>query len=346
MRKFNKYKDCIEYLFSLERAGIKYDLKNITYLLTHLGNPERRFKSIHIAGTNGKGSVASMINSILIEKKVKTGLYTSPHIKDFRERILVNGKKIDKNFILEFTNSMKNIIAKIQSSFFEITTAMAFYYFTENNVEFAVIEAGLGGRLDSTNIIKPLISVITTVSIDHSEYLGNTIKQIAKEKAGIIKKNIPCVIGNIKGEALRTIQNKCKKKNSLLIKSSIKNNFTVIERKENKIKLKYLNRNSLLNIPLTGDFQIYNIKTVLSVMNLLSEKGLIKVNFNDIKKGIQNVINNSGFYGRFQLISKKPFVVIDVSHNQEGINQIRKSELPLLKYHYLYLRTFISYICR
>ena len=181
--EYKSYEKCVKYLYSLERVGIKYDLKNIKSLLRFLGNPEKNFKSVHIAGTNGKGTVASIINSYLIELKYKTGLYTSPHIKDFRERILVNGKMIPQKYVIDFTNKIYDLTQKILPSFFEATTAMAFQYFSDCGIEYAVIEAGLGGRLDSTNILKPELSIITSISIDHTEYLGNTVEKIAFEKA-------------------------------------------------------------------------------------------------------------------------------------------------------------------
>ena len=193
--KFRNYNKCIEYLFGLERAGIKYNLKNISSLLKYLKNPQRNFKSIHIAGTNGKGSVSSILNSVLIEKGFKTGIYTSPHIRDFRERILVNGKFISKKFILDFTNKIHPEIERIKPSFFEVTTAMAFEYFSQKKVDYAVVETGLGGRLDSTNVMMPVVSVITSIGIDHVEFLGKTIKKISYEKAGIIKKNTPVIVG-------------------------------------------------------------------------------------------------------------------------------------------------------
>ena len=189
--EYKSYEKCVKYLYSLERVGIKYDLKNIKSLLRFLGNPEKNFKSVHIAGTNGKGTVASIINSYLIELKYKTGLYTSPHIKDFRERILVNGKMIPQKYVIDFTNKIYDLTQKILPSFFEATTAMAFQYFSDCGIEYAVIEAGLGGRLDSTNILKPEVSIIPSISIDHTEYLGNTVEKIAFEKAGM-KSNDLC----------------------------------------------------------------------------------------------------------------------------------------------------------
>ena len=218
--KFRSYSECIDYLFALERAGIKYNLNNIKKLSKASSDPHKKYKSIHIAGTNGKGAAASMISSVLQESKYKTGLYTSPHIKDFRERIRVNGKVIPKSYVVKFTEKHYKLIEKIKPSFFEATTAMAFKYFADSKVDFAVIECGLGGRLDSTNIIVPEISVITSISIDHSEYLGNTIKQITFEKSGIIKRNIPCVTGSLSVYSKNIIKKLCSRRNSLFIDSS------------------------------------------------------------------------------------------------------------------------------
>lgn len=321
MKKFISYNKCVDYLFSLERAGIKYDLKNINLILDKLGRPEKSFKAIHIAGTNGKGSVSAMINSVLMESGFKTGLYTSPHILDFRERILVDGKLISKKFIIGFTNQLISLIEKIKPSFFEVTTALAFEYFREKQVKFAVIEAGLGGRLDSTNVLKPIIEIITSVSIDHTNFLGNTIEKITKEKAGIIKKNSVCVIGSVSEKSKKIIRQVCKKQNAKLIDSS-KTNI------------------SNLHLPLIGNYQKHNLRTaaasLIEVFNEISEqKKNVKIK-NNIKRGLRNVIANSNFHGRFELISNNPKIIIDVSHNEQSLKNLA-GNLKQVKYKKLYV---------
>ena len=326
--KFTNYEKCIDYLFNLERRGIKYNLKNITSLLKTLNNPERNFKSVHIAGTNGKGSVSSIINSVLIEKGFKTGLYTSPHIKDFRERILINGSMISKKFILDFVNKLSGEIEKIKPSFFEVTTALAFEYFSFRKVKYAVIETGLGGRLDSTNVLMPVVSVITSIGIDHTEFLGNTIKSISTEKAGIIKTNVPVVSGKVTDESGKVFKNIAKEKNAALLFAD--NNYKVkiinSDEKGFKFNLKGSERSyENFYFPVPGDYQINNIKTSVTALDLISNKENIvfdKVNF---KNGFKNLRINSNLYGRFELISKDPKIVIDVSHNLQGIKNISEN---------------------
>ena len=231
--KFINYNKCISYLFNLERAGIKYDLKNITTLLNFLGNPQNQYPTVHIAGTNGKGSVSSIINSVLIESGYKSGLYTSPHITDFRERISVNGKLISKDFIISTVNKLYRLVQKTGPSFFEVTTAIAFEYFRYMKVDAAVIETGLGGRLDSTNVIKPVLSVITAISIDHTEMLGKSIEKITMEKGGIIKKNTPVIVGHVPVKSEKILKEIAAKKNSEITLIRNGKGFMIIDRKEN-----------------------------------------------------------------------------------------------------------------
>ena len=331
--KFASFKECIPYLFNLERAGIKYDLKNISTLLRYLGNPQEKFKSIHIAGTNGKGSVSSMINSVLIEKGFKTGLYTSPHLIDFRERILVNGKQVQAKFILDTVNILYKEIERIKPSFFEVTTAMAFEYFKKRRVDYAVVETGLGGRLDSTNILNPVLSVITSLSIDHIEFLGNEIGKITYEKGGIIKKNVPVVTGNITGESEKILRKIAKEKNAEILFSSKKNIIKINKRTEKGLffdvnnKYKYKN----LFIPLIGDYQVNNIKTFFTAIEQLNKFDNTKINSAEIKKGFLNIRTNSNFYGRFDILSLRPKIIADVSHNLQAIKNIRNN-LSYFKY--------------
>ncbi|MBK8552737.1 MAG: hypothetical protein IPL53_17400 [Ignavibacteria bacterium] len=320
---FNTYNQCIQYLFNLERAGIKYDLRNIKLLLKFSGNPQNYYKSIHIAGTNGKGSVSSIINSYLIEKGIRTGIYTSPHIKDFRERILVNGKLVSKRFIVEITNKYYQEIERIKPSFFEVTTAIAFEYFREKKVNYAVIETGLGGRLDATNILKPVLSVITSLSIDHVDYLGKNIVKITQEKGGIIKKNIPVIVGKVPDVSEKILRKIAKENGSEIILSSDTNKLKITGRNEKGFYSDAKGKYSRLFFPVIGDYQKYNIKTFLSVIDLLKKNEKINYTQKDISETFKNLKANSNFYGRFSLVSVSPKIVIDVSHNLQAIQNIR-----------------------
>jgi dihydrofolate synthase / folylpolyglutamate synthase len=338
MKKITAYGKCIEYLIGLERAGIKYDLKNIRTLLKFLGNPEKKFKSVHIAGTNGKGSVASVINSVLIESGYKTGLYTSPHINDFRERILINGNLITEKFVIDFTNRLYDLIEEIKPSFFEATTAMAFDYFAEQKADYAVIEAGLGGRLDSTNVLKPVISVITGISIDHTEYLGDTIEKIAYEKAGIVKSKIPCVTGGMEAAAKKVITDKCRTMKSSILDAEKTAKVKIVKREEDfmEIEFGYDREKIRIKYPVTGSYQIHNIKTALTALGEIGRREKILFSGSELKSGFENVKKNSKFYGRFQRIGANPKIVIDVSHNVQGIRNI-KENLKYFKYRKLYV---------
>jgi dihydrofolate synthase/folylpolyglutamate synthase len=325
---FTDYNKTIDYLFKLERRGIKYNLNNIKKLLSFLNNPEKKFKSIHIAGTNGKGSVSSILNSILIEKGFRCGLYTSPHITDFRERILVNGEWASKKFIIDFTNKINSLIKKIEPSFFEVATAMAFEYFSKRKVDYAVIETGLGGRLDSTNVLMPELSLITTIAIDHVDFLGDTIEKIAYEKAGIIKKNIPVVTGNLKPAALTEIKKKTEKTKSILINSSLKK-IKITKRSEKGLDFNF--EDQKFNFPVIGDYQLNNLRAALTAIQALSEKNDLPFSKAVIQRGLSNIKNNSNFYGRFDILQQSPKIVTDVSHNEQAFENI-SANLKYLKY--------------
>jgi dihydrofolate synthase/folylpolyglutamate synthase len=334
--KFDSYSQCIEYLFNLERRGIKYDLRNIRSLLTILDNPERTYKTIHVAGTNGKGSVSSIIYSYLIESGIRAGLNTSPHIKDFRERIICGRRKITRSFILDFANRMYEHIEKIKPSFFEATTAMAFDYFRHCGVETAVIETGLGGRLDSTNVVDPVVSVITGIAVDHVHFLGNTIEGIAGEKAGIIKKRKPVVIGKLPGEARRVIIAKANKEKAELIDSWKSVKAKILERNENGFNFSLGNISETFSFPEIGDFQLINIKTAYSALRIICEEQGILFDTDTFSKSLTNISRNSQLHGRFELVSGNPKIVIDVSHNLEAIKNLKKN----LKY-FRYKKLFI-----
>jgi len=334
---FKNYEKCIEYLFGLERGGIKYNLNNIRKLSRLSSNPEKYFKSIHVAGTNGKGSVASVINSLLTEKGFVTGLYSSPHINDFRERIIVNRKFIEKNFILDYVNRFRIDIEKIKPSFFEVTTAIAFSYFYFKKVDYAVIETGLGGRLDATNIIKPLVSVITSIGIDHVEFLGSKIEHIAKEKAGIIKSKVPVVAGNVPENCGKIISAVSRKNKSELIFSSRKYKIRIIKKSESGFKfLLSGRRNGKFFFPLIGDYQKHNLKTALTALDVLCDKENLEFSNAEIDLALKNIKKNSNLIGRFEIISRRPYIITDVSHNAQAVRNFR-GNLKYFKYSKLYV---------
>ena len=298
------YKRSVEYLFQrlpmYQRSGIaayKKDIGNIIKACKILNNPEKKIKTIHIAGTNGKGSTAHMLASILQEAGYKTGLYTSPHLKDFRERIKINGKTIDKKYIINFIKENQLEFEKINMSFFEFTVAMAFNYFTESKVDIAIIETGLGGRLDSTNIINPELSIITNIGLDHTNLLGNTIEKIAFEKAGIIKKNTPIIIGRKQDKTKEIFKSIAKEKNA---------------------KLYYNDNPKNITTDVKGDYQNENIGTAIKAIEVLNWN----ISNEQINKGINNILKNTGLEGRWQKLSENPLTICDVGHNEDGIKNI------------------------
>ncbi len=281
-------------------SAYKKDLINITKLSEYLNNPHNSFKSVHIAGTNGKGSTAHMIASILQEGKYKVGLYTSPHLKDFRERIKINGKMINKDFVSDFILKNMDFFNHNSFSFFEMTVGMAFEYFKKNSVDIAIIETGMGGRLDSTNIISPELSVITNVSMDHVKFLGNTIEDIAIEKAGIIKSHIPVVIGEKQNDVSNVFINKAEEKKSKIFFAE---DFNI---KEYECELK-------------GSYQKKNIKTAIVAIELLNDTE-IKINEKNIIDGLNKIIQNTGIRGRWEIIGNKPLIICDVAHNIDSLS--------------------------
>jgi dihydrofolate synthase/folylpolyglutamate synthase len=327
------YSQAIEFIYStipmfhlVGKKAYKADLKNTLALDKHLKNPHKSFKSIHIAGTNGKGSVSHMLASVLQDSGFRTGLFTSPHLKDFRERIKVNGLMISEDEVAGFVTKNKSFIEKIQPSFFELTTLMAFDHFCEHEVEYAIIETGLGGRLDSTNIIKPIISVITNISWDHADLLGDSLVKIATEKAGIIKQNIPVVVGEFQDEINLVFEDKADDLNAELtyadkiyfVKDSIQTVDDMQMFRIEKNKKPFLEG---LKTPLLGNYQKKNIATVLASIEKLKEKGL-QISDSNIYRGIKNVINTTGLKGRWQILSQKPMIICDTGHNEGGIKQI------------------------
>ncbi|ACY40205.1 bifunctional folylpolyglutamate synthase/dihydrofolate synthase [Blattabacterium sp. (Blattella germanica) str. Bge] len=306
------YLETVQWIFKrlpiYQTSGLKSykpGLKRILNFCSHLGNPQNFFKSIHVGGTNGKGSTVHMLSSILQEEKYKIGLFTSPHLIDFRERITCNGVLIEKDFVVDFIRKNQKFIENEKISFFEMNTALAFQYFKERQVNIAIIEVGLGGRLDSTNLIIPEISVITNVSIDHTETLGNSKLKIAFEKAGIIKKNVSVIIGRKISKEIQFIFFKeALKKNSPIY-------FSVKEKEDFKYKM-----------PFEADYQDLNRSVVLKTVNILHYRKNIIVSNQSIKKGLKNVIKNTNFKGRWQILQNKPKIVCDIAHNEEGIDMI------------------------
>ena len=306
-------------------AAYKADLKNIIALSENLNNPEKKFKSIHVAGTNGKGSVSHMIASVLQESGYKTGLFTSPHLKDFRERIRINGKMIEEETVTDFIEKHKRFFDVIEPSFFEWTTALAFNYFEKEKVDIAVIETGLGGRLDSTNIITPQLSVITNISFDHMQFLGDTLEKIAVEKAGIIKNGISVVVGERQKESENIFINKAKEANSSIVFASDHYQSEIISLL-NEVQTFRIRKNEKilydkLSIDLTGAYQLRNICTVLQSLELLKNK-FPKIDDDKIRNGLRKIKANTGLLGRWHIIAKNPLTIADVGHNEAGIKYV------------------------
>jgi dihydrofolate synthase / folylpolyglutamate synthase len=316
------YQEILNWMFSqlpmyqLQGASAyKKDLTNTVLLANYLGNPERKFKTIHVAGTNGKGSTSSMLASVLQESGYKVGLYTSPHLKDFRERIKINGKEITETFVVDFINKHQLFFEHHSLSFFEMSVGLAFDYFVEEKVDIAIIEVGMGGRLDSTNIITPLISVITNIGLDHTQFLGNTLKAIAFEKAGIIKPNVPVVIGEFSNDTKEVFLNKSKECDADIYFAS-----SLIE--------------EVYPSDLLGNYQVANIKTVIQTIEVLNSQNQFFVSEQNLKAGLMNVFKNTGLLGRWQQINHSPKVICDTAHNSHGLkvvlHQIQKEKYEKL----------------
>ncbi|WP_037316708.1 folylpolyglutamate synthase/dihydrofolate synthase family protein [Salegentibacter sp. Hel_I_6] len=302
-----------------QRVGaqaFKKDLSRTIKLAEHLDNPHKKFKSVHIAGTNGKGSTSHMLASVLQEAGYKVGLYTSPHLKDFRERIKINGKFISKKSVVDFIKQHKDFLTENELSFFEMTVGMAFQYFAQEKVDIAVIEVGLGGRLDSTNIITPEVSVITNIGLDHTAFLGTSIPEIAAEKAGIIKNNIPVIIGE-----------KQKETTGIFKKIAKENNSEIYFAEALKFE-KY-------HTDLKGDYQNKNIKSVLAAVKVLRERGW-EIPEESLKNGLNSVKLHTSLQGRWDILKEKPKVICDTAHNAEGLTLVFK-QLKREKFQHLHI---------
>jgi len=337
------YREATEFLFNslpmyqrVGKAAYKADLVNTLRLDAALGHPHLKFPSVHVAGTNGKGSVSHMLASVFQQAGFKTALYTSPHLLDFRERIRVNGKPVPEKEVVDFVTRHKRIIGMISPSFFEMTVAMAFDFFARQQVEMAVIETGLGGRLDSTNIITPVLSVITNVSMDHTEFLGNDLSSIAREKGGIIKKGIPVVVGRADGEREKLFRHMAWEKQAEITFASrtfIPSFHTITP--EGKIMLRYTDALSgkeetegTVVCDLAGDYQHENLMTLLTVLMKLRESGL-DIPQEAAENGLSAVSVNTGLLGRWQTVDHNPRSICDVAHNQEGIAAVMKQLMQL-----------------
>ena len=322
------YQETLNYLYNstpvFEHVGAvayKEGLQNTLALDEHFGHPHTKYKTIHIAGTNGKGSCSHSIASILQEAGYKVGLYTSPHLVDFRERIRVNGKCISKERVIKFVAEEKVFFEPLHPSFFELTTALAFKYFEEQKVDIAIIEVGLGGRLDCTNIISPILSIITNISFDHTQFLGNTLAKIAAEKAGIIKKGTPVIIGEANEQTRPVFNTKAKELDTKITFAEddaiVVSSTTIAKGGRNYI----LRNGSHLIGELSGDYQEHNMNTILCACNILKQINIIKGD-NFIIKGLANICKNTGLMGRWQTIQTKPKVVCDTGHNVAGWNYL------------------------
>ena len=285
------------------KVAFKKDLTNILAFSKQLDYPEKKFLTIHVAGTNGKGSTSHMIASVLQEAGYKVGLYTSPHLKDFRERIKVDGNCIPEDEVVSFIDGNKSFLEAQKLSFFEMTVGLAFDYFANQKIDIAVIEVGLGGRLDSTNIVTPLVSVITNIGLDHTQFLGESKAEIAFEKAGIIKSGIPVVIGEKQKET------------SPVFEEIAKNNNAKIYYAKDVILKRY-------KTDLLGNYQKRNVKTAVASLKLLDDESLIQISDKEIETGLQNVVANTGLKGRYQILQNKPKVICDTAHNKEGLQLV------------------------
>jgi dihydrofolate synthase/folylpolyglutamate synthase len=327
------YAETVEYLFSklpmysrIGAAAYREDLTNTIFLIESIGHPELRFRSVHIAGTNGKGSSSHMLAAIFQQAGYKTGLYTSPHLKDFRERIRINGKMIDEAAVCDFVERIRPVSEAIDPSFFEVTVAMAFDYFARNNVDIAIIEVGLGGRLDSTNIITPDLSIITNISYDHMNLLGDTLPAIAAEKAGIIKHNIPVVIGEHHPETAPVFEEKAKKENAPL--SFADHHHYVTDWKYGRHTLDVeiattpvADMVEWYTLDLAGIYQTRNLVTVLESVHVLRGIGW-KLEPPVVRRALREVKKLTGLHGRWEIIHEHPDIILDVAHNEDGIRQL------------------------
>lgn len=340
------YSETVDYIFSrlpmfsrLGSGAIKNGFTNIIALCKLLGNPQNKCRYVHIAGTNGKGSVSHMMAAVLQTAGYKTGLYTSPHLKDLRERIKINGKEISEDEVVQFIEKIKPGIEDIKPSFFEITVAMAFEHFSNHNCDIAVIETGLGGRLDSTNIITPEISVITNIGYDHMHILGDTLAAIATEKAGIIKTGVPVVIGETHAETENIFKEAATAKKTEIVfadkELQVANWYYENEELVVEMALPHQVDHKKYRLDLTGNYQTKNVLAVIAAVNVLQQKGW-NINETAIAKGLQHAKKITGLHGRWEVLGHEPRVIIDVAHNPDGVQQLL-NQLEITTYHHLHI---------
>lgn len=329
------YIEALEYLYSqspmfskIGKDAIKPGLDNIRKFCNALDNPQGNFRSIHIAGTNGKGSTSHMLAAALQESEYRVGLYTSPHLVDFRERIRINGKPISKQWVVDFVEKNKALIEEIQPSFFEITVAMAFVAFSEEKVDFAVIETGLGGRLDSTNIVMPILSIITNISYDHKDVLGDTLQEIAAEKAGIIKENVPVLIGEQIPETERVFFEHAMHKKSTIYYADAMWDLVRTRQDEHYQYFKAIHSGKRemheLYTDMQGNYQYHNIKNVLAAVEILIANQGIVIPFENTLRSFSKVKKSTGLRGRWEILQQQPLVIADVGHNAAGVKEVLK----------------------
>lgn len=339
------YKQTLSWMFEklpmyqrIGGAAYKADLNNTIELLELLNQPQHAFKSVHIAGTNGKGSVSHLLASVFQEAGFKTGLYTSPHLRDFRERIRINGAMIPEENVISFIHQYADQFEKIGLSFFEMTVGMAFNYFREEKVDIAIIETGMGGRLDSTNLVEPLLSVITNIGMDHMQFLGDTIEKIAFEKAGIIKKNTPVVIGQWQSETIGVFEAKASQMSSPLIVADKKFDANRLQTLDQNMQVFDIWKDSQLfieklELPLLGHYQQKNLITVMAAIDQLMTA--FDIPLDTIRDGLEAVVRNTGLAGRWQIVSRNPVAIADTGHNADGIKEI-VFQLRLMQYKQLH----------
>jgi dihydrofolate synthase/folylpolyglutamate synthase len=321
------YTESIKFLYNLQKFGMKFGLQGIRTLLRSLDHPEKKFLSIHIAGTNGKGSTASIIAAVFTAAGYKTGLYTSPHLVSFNERIRINGKPIPSRTVARLVSVLRPEVEKNACTFFEAVTAIAFKHFAESKVDIAIIETGLGGRLDATNVLRPLVSVITTIGLEHTQILGTNITDIAFEKGGIIKKGIPCVTGTKSQKALQILRTLCDQRKSQLIRihpggirvkhfslQGIVSDFLVAGRKMKNV-----------HVSLAGEHQAMNTSLVLNTIEAVIRQSDFKMSEQSIRKGLGNIQKYSGLQARLSIVQQNPLILADVAHNPDAVRTLCNS---------------------
>lgn len=337
------YEQTLDYLFNalpmfqrIGAAAFTKDLSNTIALCTELGNPEKKFKSIHIAGTNGKGSTSHALCSVLMEAGYKVGLYTSPHLKSFTERVKINGQEIPQHEVVDFVVNQKDFLDKLKPSFFEMTVGLAFWYFAKEKVDIAVIEVGMGGRFDSTNVLMPELAVITNIGYDHMQFLGDTLPKIAGEKAGIIKENVPVVISQKQKETTTVFEEIARKKNAPIYYAE---DFLKVIKRENVPAGVYevisATKQITIELDLKGNYQQMNLYGILQALKVLQGLGH-KISQNHIKNGLIKVIKNTGLKGRWQQLSTNPMTICDTGHNEDGIRYIVE-QLHEYNYNHLFI---------